>query len=50
MFLIISSQMNANAVNVLSKSRVREIFMHGSVGVVMRNELNLIPKIMENKS
>ena len=50
MLLIISSQMNANAVNVLSKSRVRENFMHGSVGVVVRNELNLNLKIMENKS
>ena len=41
MFLIISSQMNANAVNVLSRSRVREIFMHGSVRGVIAKKLNL---------
>ena len=50
MLLIISSQMNANAVNALSKSRVWVNYKHGSVGVVVRNELNLNLKIMENKS
>jgi len=33
--------MNANTVNASSKSRVRENFMHGSVGVVMVNELHV---------
>ena len=48
MFLIISSQMNENAVNASSRSRVRENFMHGSVGVVTASELNLNLKIIEN--
>jgi hypothetical protein len=33
--------MNANAVNVLSKSRVRENFKHGSVGAFIANELKI---------
>lgn len=33
--------MNANAVNASSKSRVWENCKHGSVGVVIANELNL---------
>jgi hypothetical protein len=37
--------MNANAVNASSRSRVRENFMHGSVGVVMASELNLNLKL-----
>ena len=41
MFLIISSQMNAEAVNVLSKSRVWENYKHGSVGAFIANELKI---------
>jgi hypothetical protein len=39
MFLIISSMLNRIAVNVLSKSRVWEIYKHGSVGAAIANEL-----------
>ena len=39
MFLIVPKQMNAQAVNVLPKSRVRENFTHGSVGAVIADEL-----------
>ena len=46
MFLIISDQMNAHPVNVLSKSRVRENLKHGSVGAVIADELKL--NFMEN--
>ena len=39
MFLIISKQINANAVKVLSKSRVWENYKHGSVGAFIVNKL-----------
>ena len=42
MLLIISSQMNADAVNALSKSRVWANYKHGSVGAVIAEKLNLI--------
>ena len=38
---------SANKVNAILRSRVRENFMHGSVGVVMVIQL-LINKIKEN--
>ena len=41
MFLIISKQMNENAVNVLTKSRVWENHKHGSVGAVIADEPNI---------
>ena len=46
MFLIIPDMLNRTAVNVTPKSRVWEIYKHGSVGAVIASELKF--NFMEN--